>query len=106
MNVPAALRRAAWLMAATSLAVGVALAGEETLELRAAPGRELVYGRCALCHSLDYITMNAPVMTPALWEKSVVKMVKVMGAPVTEDDSRAILAYLDANYALAPKPAP
>ena len=83
------------------LATG-AFAGEESFGLVEAPGGEIVTVRCVLCHSLDYISMNAPVMTPALWEKSLTKMVKVMGAPVSDDEARAILAYLDAHYALAP----
>ena len=83
------------------LATG-AIGGEESISLEAAPGSELVAARCALCHSLDYVTMNAPAMTPALWDKSVTKMIKVMGAPVSDDEARAILAYLDAHYALPP----
>ena len=92
------------LVAAAVLGGAAAMAGEETIVLRDAPDRGLVAGRCAICHSLDYITMNAPLMTPALWEKTVNKMVKVMGAPLAEPEVRAILVYLDANYVSAPQP--
>ncbi len=88
--------------AAAAWAVVVGAASEEPLTLSEAPGRDLVEARCVLCHSLDYIPMNAPLMTPASWEKTMTKMVRVMGAPVTEEEARIILEYLDRNYAGGP----
>jgi len=76
-----------------------ARAGEETLRLKDAPGRDLAQGRCAVCHSLDYIPANAPVMDRAGWDKTVQKMRDRFGAPMTDAEARQILDYLAANYA-------
>lgn len=83
-------------LAATALA---ARAGEETLRLKDAPGRDLAQGRCAVCHSLDYIPGNAPVMDRAGWGKIIQKMRDRFGAPVTDTEAQQILDYLAANYA-------
>ena len=63
------------------------------------PGRELVEGRCALCHSLEYLPANRPAMNAAGWQKTVQKMREKFGAPITDAEAQAILAYLDAHYA-------
>jgi len=73
-------------------------AGEGSVQLEAGPGRDLTISRCAVCHSLDYIPMNAPVMTRAAWDKSVHKMIDSFGAPITDDETRQILEYLGAHY--------
>jgi sulfite dehydrogenase (cytochrome) subunit B len=80
------------------LQIGTASAGEEVINLRDGTGRELTASRCAICHSLDYLEMNAAVMDQAGWKKSVRKMVDGFGAPITEEETRQILEYLDANY--------
>ena len=36
-----------------------ATAGENQILLKDRPGRDQVIANCSLCHSLDYITMNA-----------------------------------------------
>ena len=59
-----------------------------------------------MCHSLDYILMNSPFQDKAAWEKTVNKMVKVMGAPLTADDITAVVAYLDRHYGKAALAAP
>jgi hypothetical protein len=59
-----------------------------------------------MCHSLDYILMNSPFQDKAAWEKTVNKMVKVMGAPMTADDINAIVGYLDAHYGKGAPAAP
>jgi hypothetical protein len=74
-------------------------AGEEALTLRDDVGRDLVTTRCVICHSVDYVSMNAPVMTRARWEASVKKMVEKFGAPVSQDESTRIVDYLSKNYA-------
>jgi mono/diheme cytochrome c family protein len=73
-------------------------AAEDSIELKQGPGRALVEANCVACHSLDYIQMNSPFLDRKGWEASVNKMVKVMGAPVKEDDARAIVDYLQASY--------
>lgn len=75
-----------------------ALADESTLHLRDGPGRQLVEAHCVMCHSLDYIPMNAPILDRKGWEGSVNKMIKVMGAPIGEEDARAIVDYLASRY--------
>ena len=70
----------------------------EITELKAAPGRDLTVGRCSICHSLEYIPANAPAMNPAAWQKSVQKMRERFGAPISDEEAKQILEYLDANY--------
>lgn len=79
------------------LALASAAAAEDA-ELRDAPGRDLVSAKCAACHSLDYLPMNSPFLDRAGWEKTLRKMIDVMGAPVEEKDVPAILDYLTAAY--------
>lgn len=81
------------------LAATGARAGEESITLRAEAGRELITTRCVICHSLDYVPMNAPVMTRARWETSVKKMIEKFGAPISPDESTQIVEYLSKNYA-------
>jgi hypothetical protein len=62
-----------------------------------------VQAACAICHSLDYIEMNSPFQDRAGWDKTVTKMVKVMGAPIEPADSAAIVDYLAAHYGKPPQ---
>jgi len=73
-------------------------AGEESIQLQDAPGRELVVARCSVCHSVDYVQMNAPVLDRAGWQKSVRKMIDQFGAPIGEDDANQIIEYLATHY--------
>jgi mono/diheme cytochrome c family protein len=77
-------------------------ADESSLRLANAPGIELVTARCVVCHSVDYIVMNAPVQGRAGWEATVTKMIKVMQAPITPEEAASIVAYLDARYGAPP----
>jgi mono/diheme cytochrome c family protein len=72
--------------------------GEGTVVLKDGPGRQLVEANCIMCHSLDYIPMNSLFLDRKGWEGSVNKMVKVMGAPIGEQDAAAIVEYLARNY--------
>jgi hypothetical protein len=81
-----------------ALCAGFALAGEESIQLQDAPGRELVVARCSVCHSVDYVQMNAPVMDRAGWQKSVRKMIDQFGAPIGDDDANRIIEYLATHY--------
>lgn len=81
-----------------TLLAGLAQAGEETIRLKDAPGREFTAARCTVCHSLDYIPMNAVVMDRAGWEKSIHKMIDRFGAPISEEEARNILEYLAKHY--------
>lgn len=75
-----------------------ALADESDIALKQAPGVDVVEGNCAACHSLDMIQMNSPVQDAKGWAETVGKMVHVMGAPISDDDQKQIIAYLAANY--------
>ena len=79
-----------------------AQADESSVSLAAGEGVERVQASCAMCHSLDYIVMNSPFQDRAGWDKTVTKMVKVMGAPVPPEDALAIVDYLTANYGRPP----
>jgi cytochrome c5 len=76
-----------------------AIAEDETgIVLNEGPGRDQVQTSCSMCHSLDYIVMNSPFQDKAAWEKTVKKMVTVFGAPLTPEESAAIVVYLDRHY--------
>jgi cytochrome c5 len=95
MNAP--LRCSVALSAMFFASVALA-ASEEAIKLHDAPDRDLVVARCSVCHSVDYIQMNAPVFDRAGWEKSVRKMIDAFGAPISEDDAQRIVEYLGNNY--------
>jgi len=73
-------------------------ADESAIKLHDAPDRELVVARCSICHSVDYVPMNAPAFDRAGWQKSVRKMIDAFGAPLSEDDAKRIVDYLADNY--------
>ena len=81
-----------------AFACAQATAGEESVHLIDAPGREITATRCVTCHSLDYIPMNAALMNRGSWEKTLHKMVDKFGAPIRQEDVAAILDYLTAHY--------
>jgi sulfite dehydrogenase (cytochrome) subunit B len=80
------------------LACAAVSAGEESIHLIDAPGSDLTTASCATCHSLDYIPMNAAVMSRGSWEKSIHKMIDKFGAPIRTEDVDQILNYLTAHY--------
>ncbi len=71
---------------------------EQAVQLKDAPGRDLVQANCVMCHSLDYIQMNSVFLDREGWQKSVDKMIKVMGAPIRPEDVAPIVDYLAAAY--------
>ena len=95
------------VMAVSLLSVGAAgQADESSVTLAAGDGLDRVQASCAMCHSLDYIVMNSPFQDRAGWDKTVTKMVKVMGAPITPEDTTVVVDYLAANYGKPGTPAP
>ena len=80
------------------LAALPARADERPVELKKAPGVELVETQCSACHSLDYIRMNAPFLKPETWQAEVTKMIKTFGADIPDEDAKAITDYLIRNY--------
>ncbi len=67
------------------------------VELKAGPGQDKVSTLCNICHSVDYITMQ-PAFSRATWTAEVNKMIKVMGAPINEEDAKTIIDYLATYY--------
>ena len=94
--------RFAVLVALVGAAAGHAMSGPaaaaEVTDLREGAGRDLTVGRCIICHSVEYIPSNAPAMNRAAWQKTIQKMKDKFGAPITDEEARQILDYLDANY--------
>ncbi len=80
------------------LLAAAAPADESRVQLRDGPGKSLVQANCVMCHSLDYIQMNSVFLDREGWQKSVDKMIKVMGAPVRPEDVAPIVDYLAAAY--------
>jgi hypothetical protein len=96
--------RASWKLSAAMLAwvAGVSMAGEEQIVLRSGAGHDTTATRCVTCHSLDYIEMNAPVMSRTSWQKTIRKMIDRFGAPISDDEAHEILDYLSAQYSSGP----
>lgn len=80
------------------LPVAAPAAGETGVVLVDAPGREQVQAACSMCHSLDYIVMNSPFLDRSGWERTVNKMVAIMGAPLSKQEVAEITMYLDRHY--------
>jgi len=79
------------------LAAAPAIAQEEKVQLKDAPGKDKAQV-CVACHSLDYIPMNSPFLDKAGWTASVNKMINAFGAPIAKEDVDAIATYLAENY--------
>ena len=78
--------------------VATASALEKPIELASGAGREIVEKSCNSCHSLDYITMNSPMLDDKGWTGEVNKMFDVFGAPIKPTETRIIVDYLVKNY--------
>lgn len=98
---------ARWLLGSLIgvLAVPASATDETDIVLAEGEGRDRVQAMCSMCHSLDYIVVNSPFQDRAAWEKSVRKMVDVMGAPLTEEDVTVVVNYLASQYGGRPVPA-
>ncbi|MBM4213565.1 MAG: hypothetical protein FJ179_07590 [Gammaproteobacteria bacterium] len=67
-------------------------------EAAAGEGCELFVARCSVCHSIDYIEIHARFGTRTLWEASVAKMRNAFKAPISDDEARQLVDYLQRNY--------
>lgn len=90
------------LAAAAARPADTGAMGEDRIQLKDAPGRDLTAARCVICHSVDYIQMNAAVMDRAGWERSIQKMTERFGAPVDAAEARKIVEYLSTHYSRQP----
>ena len=95
---PERLGLAALAAALLVLPSSLRAADETSLQLAEGTGRERAQAACSMCHSVDYIVMNSPFQDVPAWEKTVNKMIKVYGAPLTPEDAAAIVAYLGEHY--------
>ena len=75
-----------------------AMADESKIVLKDASGRNVVASNCSTCHSVDYIPMNSVFLDRKGWEAVVNKMIKVMNAPIKDDDVGKIVDYLAGQY--------
>jgi hypothetical protein len=90
-------RRVGSALAGSLLALA-ASAAEPRIRLATDAQAALVESRCSSCHSLDYIVMNSTFLGRAGWDAEVRKMMKVMGAPIPENDVAPIVEYLTKHY--------
>ena len=67
---------------------------ESDREFPPGPGVEVAQTNCAACHSVGMV-MNQPALSRATWETEVHKMVAVYKAPVSDEDAKTIVTYLD-----------
>jgi mono/diheme cytochrome c family protein len=95
------IRNYGFSLLALMLAATSAVA-EEQAALKPGPGLDAVVSSCSVCHTLDYIRMNSPFLTPDAWKAEVSKMREAFGAPIDEETAATIVKYLSATYA-APK---
>ena len=86
-------------LALALLSSTTARADEGAVKLKEGRGKELVESNCIMCHSLDYVPMNSPFLDRKGWDATVTKMIKMMGAPISQQDAAAIVDYLAQNYA-------
>jgi len=70
---------------------------QEQVTLKPGIGQDMVLENCAVCHSLDYITMQ-PRGSKAQWAATVQKMVRFFGAAIPEDTAQTIIEYLAGQY--------
>jgi hypothetical protein len=82
----------------TACALAGAQAQERPIELTTAPGRDVVEKYCSICHSLDYLTINSPILDRQGWISEVNKMINVFGAPINPYETAIIIDYLANNY--------
>jgi mono/diheme cytochrome c family protein len=98
MEAPMRILMVAAFAAVAGAAGSQASADEPIIELKPGPGLDKVVGNCGACHSLDYIQMNSPFLNAAGWNAEVTKMIKAMGAPISDSDAKSIADYLAKNY--------
>jgi hypothetical protein len=65
--------------------------------LKPGPSVEIARIYCGVCHSTDYIVMQ-PHGDAKQWQAVVTKMIKVNGAPMSDQDAKTIVEYLASEY--------
>ena len=67
---------------------------ESDREFPPGPGVGVAQANCGACHSPGMV-LNQPALSRATWKTEVHKMIAVYKAPVSEEDAKTIVAYLD-----------
>jgi hypothetical protein len=57
------------------------------------PGSDVINNNCLACHSADHV-LNQPSLSRDAWQEVVNKMITAYKAPVSPEDSKAIVDYL------------
>jgi len=72
----------------------------EMSEFKLGPNLDVVKNNCTACHSADYVQVQprGPKFKEDFWKATVIKMVKVYGAPIEDDDVPKIVDYLTKTY--------
>lgn len=65
----------------------------ENARLKPGPGMETAARNCMICHSVDYIYMQPPLSKDE-WHAEVMKMKKVFGAPLPDNEVETVVNYL------------
>ena len=65
----------------------------EKARFKPGPGMEAANQSCTICHSVDYIYMQPP-LTKEEWHGEVMKMKKVFGCPIPDNDVDTVVNYL------------
>lgn len=93
------------LAAAAALAAVAVFAEPMTIELppetatfKPGPGVEVANAQCLVCHSAEYVSTQSPNRPRSYWEGVVVKMKKVFGAQIPDDQIKPIVDYLTRTY--------
>jgi hypothetical protein len=68
----------------------------QNVNFRPAPGIEIARKDCLSCHSAEYVLLQ-PVLSKAGWTNEVTKMRVAYGAPIPDEDTDGIVAYLVAQ---------
>jgi cytochrome c5 len=90
--------RAIAIAAFAALIALPAAAEDKPVQLKQGAGVDKVEANCQACHSLSYIPMNSVFLNAAGWNAEVTKMINAFGAPIDQNDAKAIADYLKANY--------
>lgn len=91
------MKKVLFVLAAVLIATSVS-AEEKEVHLKPGAGLDKLEANCNACHSLDYVQMNSPAPNKDFWEAEVKKMRGPYGAPIADDDAKAIVEYLNAQY--------
>lgn len=83
---------------ADAAALKIDLPKEPAPSYRPGPNLALVNARCLICHSPDYAATQPPNLPRKTWEAEVLKMKKVYGAPIADDEVATLTDYFARTY--------